>query len=1073
MQNLKTFIGLWIIYSFIGFNLLGQSCNLPTEFSFSNREANDRAIAQCFAPVIHQMAERGLEGSVNGRADLITAVKYDGNWDCRDNWDNLANFESGPTISIDALDPYVYYSVIWTNTFWIITYGFYHPRDYASQTSPCCADNHENDFEGVILVVAKAAQTVLGVATITHSNLNIYSLVLNFPPPNVVPEIFIDNGTHAVEANIGNNCITDFINICDDCMDFSLGHIVYTPSLNGNAFVDANPLIRPGGTSSINLVGTGEYILEDIFGDNPNSLHNLRNNPNVFSGSKFASGGSVDCQNQGTASAPWGWEQFLHTEREIESLICRTVHFGICDTHFQGFFNIDIIHNPYFPEGCTQETLIVSEDSDWNFPSNKEFHKIIIDSYVNLNVSNKTIKMANGGSIEIKKGATLSLNNAIITSCDEKWEGIKINSSCSDWIDGDPCSPYRSKIEMKNQSRIENADIGIHVDLKEDIEEGSYLFYLDCDFSRFIDNRIAIKIEEGITSGKIKNCFFTNNTDVAIDVGNNTGLFIEGANITGSKVGIKSTDSHIRNIYGCYIDGATQQGILAEGTFPLASGINIGNADERKNFFHNNNVGIFISGCDYPSGVQVVNNDILGSSQALYASGINKYNFKNNKVNYNYYGLIAWAAGDNFNQISCNDYLDNTGPHENLFFLDNRRSTVLENQFTLTTNTVQSNIAVISGQINSDIGSPENSASNCFSSLGNDISTGSIFNWPHWPFKYHYYDDSNTSNCQEPENPVGYSIFQSLQPGNYCDGQIGVFNLIDPDGDGVLGVPHILTPTETGDPVRPCFDCVRDSVLQWITILIQLGGDNPNTEIDDEVYTGTGDPIKRVYAEEVLDQWINYGLYEAIQSENWNFAEQLLTPLKKWRWQSRLFGIKMIRKNYIAAANILDAMPEADQNQIYFKDIQRINLKRLYGYQGEQRITQAEIAHLRTIAESIYPVSGYARSLYHILEGELISFTMPAITIDRVTPRSVQTQEKERKIMVYPNPAQDQLTISSVSKSIIMGLKLYNIEGTKLIDVEVNTSAHILDISNVKKGLHLLQILTSDGIVLTEKVFIY
>ena len=45
MQNLKTFIGLWIIHCFVSLNLLGQSCNLPTQFSFANREAKDRAIA--------------------------------------------------------------------------------------------------------------------------------------------------------------------------------------------------------------------------------------------------------------------------------------------------------------------------------------------------------------------------------------------------------------------------------------------------------------------------------------------------------------------------------------------------------------------------------------------------------------------------------------------------------------------------------------------------------------------------------------------------------------------------------------------------------------------------------------------------------------------------------------------------------------------------------------------------------------------------------------------------------------------------------------------------------------------
>jgi len=170
---------------------------LPSELPSNvvELEAANKIIAECFAPTIHQMAENTETHSLMGRADLITSVFFDPTETTGDNWNNLTGFQTGNPSTHDELDPVVYYSVVWTNLAWIISYDFYHPRDYASGN--CCFDAHENDLEGAIFVVNRNTEQVTGAYTISHNDLLAYDNVTS------VPDIFIDNGTHAVEANLG------------------------------------------------------------------------------------------------------------------------------------------------------------------------------------------------------------------------------------------------------------------------------------------------------------------------------------------------------------------------------------------------------------------------------------------------------------------------------------------------------------------------------------------------------------------------------------------------------------------------------------------------------------------------------------------------------------------------------------------------------------------------------------------------------------------------------------------------------------------------------------------------------
>ena len=1068
---------LCILLSFIGYGIAySQNCDLPTELpnSLAGIEAANKIIAECYAPIIHQMAEREHDHSVNGRADLITSVHYDKvpdmdgdgeddiDYDCTNNWENLTDYIGGTTLSHDELDPVVYYSVVWTNVAWVVTYAFYHPRDYAGYVGVCCWDNHENDLEGAILVIDRSTNNVTGGYSISHFNLLTYHTI------TAIPDVFIDNRGHAVELNIGTDCIEDDGGLsCDNCMHFSLGHIVYTPSQDGNAFVDAEPLVNPDGNMSQNLVGTGEYILEDIFGSSPISLNNLKNSPLIFSGSKFASDGSSDCQDQGEASAPWGWGQLSYSFDSLIDLIFGALnddgYFPVTPAYFEAIIGteFEILHNPYFPD-CDAEVEYINEHITLTGDI-KIKRNVIVNSGVKLTLTDSNWQFATGGSISLRANAELTLDNTTLTSCGSgKWDGIKIDYNNNS---------VGATIKVLNGSTISNAVTGIDVN-SQGVLGGLSINNIQCMDSRFINNNTGVKIkdnENSFTGNVYINCVFEGDQSTGIELINNRASFVHQCTFTNGLIGVSTIDSKVTVREGTAFEGM-HQGLLLEGTHPLSSMIKIGDMNTVSNSFTGNDYGIVSSGVIGAGAMQLSNNNFYNDVNTA-MTGANFYLINNNSYTGGSYGITSGATGDDMNHIQCNRFTNASADLEigNLFWLENSNTDFLENEYSSVVG-----VSTFNTDLRNNIGAPAASASNCFSTSGNtdiaEFGSGSDF------FTYHYYDDSATTDCQEPDNPLGYGKSQSLQPGDYCFGDIGVFNLIDPTGSGTPGVIHVIPP-DTGDPVI-CHTCIKDSIDYWIHIVIASGGDDPRTEVNDENPLQAGSPLT-THNEEVLGQWINYALYVAIRTQNWDFAEQVLTPLQKWRWQIRLFGIKMLRGDYIGAQTVLDRLPERNQNEIYFKDIQRINLKRMNGYHGEKRITQAEIAHLRIIAESIHPVSGYARSLYHLLEGELLPVALPNIDISKIRnakeSNNSETEDNSntRGISIYPNPAIQMFNVVSNTKNIDK-VTIYSLEGRKILERDNIDNSHVkIDVANIQAGIYIIHITQENGDSFTDKIIIH
>jgi hypothetical protein len=100
------------------------------------------------------------------RADYITNIDFDSDWDPLNNWDNLSQFE---------LNAYIYYWVTETMTHWFIGYADFHPRDWSDDITATW-DQHENDMEGCLLVIQKSGGSYgQFVLMLTRAHENLYS----------------------------------------------------------------------------------------------------------------------------------------------------------------------------------------------------------------------------------------------------------------------------------------------------------------------------------------------------------------------------------------------------------------------------------------------------------------------------------------------------------------------------------------------------------------------------------------------------------------------------------------------------------------------------------------------------------------------------------------------------------------------------------------------------------------------------------------------------------------------------------------------------------------------------------
>lgn len=262
-------------------NLLEESLE-TSKTSQSKVAYSDKAIAAKYAPDFFQDVDT-TDGvcrnqSKSGASDWFTAVNYDGDWNTKNNWENMVSARNS-----GKLLPYVYYYTTYTDTHFFILYSVYHPRDWTDIPFICSLDSHENDMEAVLITAKRNSNgsygNIINAQTIWHTEIRDYNANEMLYTGNKKPKMFIEAKGHGIRAFRGNSDV-----------DASYIHYWY----------NTRPVVQPNKDSN-NSKQVITYQLLAL----ESTLWLQRNNPLTVTG-KALVGDNGNGSNK--ASTPWGWE---------------------------------------------------------------------------------------------------------------------------------------------------------------------------------------------------------------------------------------------------------------------------------------------------------------------------------------------------------------------------------------------------------------------------------------------------------------------------------------------------------------------------------------------------------------------------------------------------------------------------------------------------------------------------------------------------------------------------------------------------------------------------------------------
>jgi len=338
--------------------LMAAGCTVPTALGDDTSEAglaltqeDYRAIAEHWAPRIYHDTDSSYY-----KGDYLTKFNFDGDYNGKNNWENLDPLPTVPA--------YVYYAVSETLTHYFISYEFFHPRDWHELIPQ---ERHENDIEGVVLAVKKGAGygSLVALESQAHSHFYQYSYAAGIATgsDNIDGAITLDGGSHPrifIEAK---------------------GHGVYACDARCTSARGGDGIVYYAGTTADSPAsGAGNWtsaysyrlIAMDADGsiDGDQGFWHRRND--ICDTCTFGSWGRIRGDANGTggtsqnsASPPWGWDDDDDDHSFAGDSICDPAKFF--DVHLNGTpFDAEFSHTYVNHIYRTHSVEILGARSDAN-----------------------------------------------------------------------------------------------------------------------------------------------------------------------------------------------------------------------------------------------------------------------------------------------------------------------------------------------------------------------------------------------------------------------------------------------------------------------------------------------------------------------------------------------------------------------------------------------------------------------------------------------------------------------------------------------------------------------------------
>ncbi|MBA9026394.1 C2 domain-containing protein [Peribacillus huizhouensis] len=285
--------------------------------------ASTLEIAEYWAPEFYQ----DVNDTYGYSADFVTNFDYDGDWVGNNNWENLNKY---------PMKSYIYYSVVETSSHYFIGYYDYHARD----DGPTVFDKHENDLEGVLVIIRKDGTpygTFQLMETVAHNQFYQYT---NDPS--------ITTGADNIDGGVLFNGTHPKVFIQSNGQSPIGGH--------GNYAYDGTG--APGGDGIVYYYGNRADVVTNASGNYTNKYsYDLvsfdefwKRRNDIGNGQTFGSWGKLDgdTYQQDSAAMPWVWDDLDDNATFAGDFLSDPAH--MVDTHLNGLGNFPhtYINHPYY-----------------------------------------------------------------------------------------------------------------------------------------------------------------------------------------------------------------------------------------------------------------------------------------------------------------------------------------------------------------------------------------------------------------------------------------------------------------------------------------------------------------------------------------------------------------------------------------------------------------------------------------------------------------------------------------------------------------------------------------------------
>ena len=663
---------------------------------------------------------------------------------------------------------------------------------------------------------------------------------------------------------------------------------------------------------------------------------------------------------------------------------------------------------------------------------------VIINSGVTLTV-NTQVEFAENSGILVKRGGKLILDGGVLTNCDiyPKWNGVHLEGH----LDLGLSNSSAGTIVMRNSSSIMNAEIGI--DLRNYysdfftieygggiVDMGSNSSIKNCDkgiyFAAYGWGAIT---GSGTPELSIINNSVFENCKEGIHLESNIGLEVNGTIFFSNSYDIISEHSSFD------LQGNTfNSGIVLFSEYPNFQGANI----IENNFI---DVGLQVHSMGNVEPLNFTGNSCFGTSFSIF--GDLDFVAFNNTFYDSGTGVSAWESGDNqFNLVVDNAFYNNNYGTSS-YGVNNIE--YLTNCFE---NTNYYDMEIYSGaSIHESQGNPtlSESAGNCFDHYAR-IGTGSgSEHFDYWT------KDGFATTSASCKFPGSGNFTRRLAQTELSNDNCGAST------NYTSNIPSRYRDCECVFGDNQCKKTIKAIEAE----IMHLEND---TSINHWVRRWLIAKYKRCL--DRLKKTLVRGLLNEGRIEE---AIDFLSIQDAFRLRILAYGIMMNNHEINRAKSYLSSLYVNSSGESDFVFVQNLFLD----YKLANRnytLNNVDRAALALAANAKNPYSGYARSIYYRLTGEIIEIELPHIDKEQILPRGTNANNSD--VEIFPNPVYTNevyLDISDFDNKAVYKLRISSIDGRLIVESVVNEATSTFNLKE-EVGVFILQLVKNDEEIKSEKL---